>query len=69
LKFGSETLSSSEVQRLKVSMSLAAQIPSWYHPVCAMLQPQFPTCWTASSSSCSAVLVMLSNPSDEAERR
>lgn len=61
-------------QVLKVSMSLEAHIRGpdggpWIHPACAMLQPQFPTCNTASSSSGSSAFDVVISPSEDADNK
>jgi hypothetical protein len=68
-------LRTSSDQRLKLSISLAAQIlgdvlsGSWkYQPACETLAPHEPTCITASSSSFSVAFDILRRPSDEPER-
>lgn len=58
-------------QQLNVSISLAAhmRVPCalHIHPPCEILQPQFPTWSTASSSSASRAFEVLTSPSDEVD--
>lgn len=68
-------LTTSLVQVLKVSISLAAQTDAeidpdspCIQPVCETLHPQFPIWMTASSSSSSSAFDVLTSPSVDPDR-